>query len=47
MALFITSYIVGSWVGMGIGVVSFGMLIFVILASVITAFSASKRKIEE
>ncbi|WP_163970363.1 hypothetical protein [Oceanobacillus halotolerans] len=30
LAVFVTSIMVGAWLGMGLGVISFGMLIFVI-----------------
>jgi hypothetical protein len=34
-AVLLTSFIIGSWLGMGIGVISSGMLIFVILMGLV------------
>lgn len=39
LAVLLASFIIGSWLGMGIGVISSGMLIFVILIGVIIFFS--------
>lgn len=41
------SFIIGSWLGMGIAVISSGMLIFVILAGIITALLDLKKNDEE
>lgn len=36
LAVLLASFIIGAWIGMGIAIISSGMLIFVILASIIT-----------
>ncbi|SOC42675.1 YesK family protein [Ureibacillus acetophenoni] len=38
IAVLLSSFIIGSWLGMGIGVISSGMLIFVILTVLVIAF---------
>ena len=43
LAVLLTSFIIGSWLGMGIGVISSGMLIFVILIGLIIAIIPSKK----
>ncbi len=43
LVVLLASFIIGSWLGMGIGVISLGMLIFVILLGVIITFSAIKK----
>lgn len=45
LVVLLASFLIGSWLGMGIGVISLGMLIFVILLGVIIIFSTiNKRK---
>lgn len=41
LAVLLASFIIGSWLGMGIGVISSGMLIFVILIGLIIAIIPS------
>ena len=43
LAVLLTSFIIGSWLGMGIGVISSGMLIFVILIGLIIAIIPSEK----
>ena len=43
LAVVLTSFIIGSWLGMGIGVISSGMLIFVILIGLIIAIIPSEK----
>ncbi|SES78950.1 YesK-like protein [Oceanobacillus limi] len=38
LAVLLTSFIIGSWLGMGIGVISLGMLIFVIMIGIMHFF---------
>ncbi|MDW0118201.1 YesK family protein [Sporosarcina thermotolerans] len=42
LVVLFVSIIIGSWVGMGIGVVSLGMLIFVILTGIIIALKSDR-----
>lgn len=42
LVVLITAFIIGSWLGMGIGVISLGMLVFVIIAGLSTALSIIK-----
>ena len=44
LAVLLTSFIIGSWLGMGIGVISSGMLIFVILIGLIIAIIPSEKQ---
>ena len=44
LAVLLTSFIIGSWLGMGIGVISSGMLIFVILIGLIIAVIPSEKQ---
>ena len=43
--VFISSLVIGSWVGMGIGVISFGMIISTILLYIFS-FLSSKKKMD-
>ena len=43
LAVLLTSFIIGSWLGMGIGVISLGMLIFVILIGLVIAIIPRKK----
>jgi hypothetical protein len=45
LAVLLASFIIGSWLGMGIGVISSGMLIFVILVGIIITFSILKNNV--
>ncbi|MFC5602799.1 hypothetical protein [Sporosarcina koreensis] len=45
LAVLVTSFIIGSWLGMGIGVISLGMLIFVILIGLVIAIIPRKKVI--
>lgn len=47
LIVLIASFFIGSWIGMGIGVISFGMLIFVILSSIYIAISPRKNNVIE
>ncbi|ARF16672.1 hypothetical protein [Sporosarcina ureae] len=47
LAVLLASFIIGAWIGMGIAVISSGMLIFVILASIITTRLDSKNSNED
>jgi YesK-like protein len=42
LAVLLTSFIIGSWLGMGIGVISSGMLIFVIMIGLVIAIIPRK-----
>lgn len=42
IAVFISSYVIGSWLGIGIGVISSGMLLFIILMAIILASAHRK-----
>ncbi|WP_240374029.1 hypothetical protein [Bacillus piscicola] len=42
LAVFLSSFVIGSWLGMGIGVSSLGMLLSVILIRIILAFVRRK-----
>lgn len=43
IVVLLSSFIIGSWLGMGIGVISSGMLIYVILVGFIVAISIIKK----
>ena len=43
LVVLLASFNIGSWLGMGIGVISLGMLIFVILLGVIITISTIKK----
>ncbi|KGR77696.1 hypothetical protein [Ureibacillus manganicus] len=45
LAVFLSSFMIGSWVGMGIGVISSGMLLFVILIGIVIAIIPRERAI--
>ena len=47
LAVLISSFIIGAWIGMGIAVISSGMLIFVILSGIITSLLDLKKNDEE
>lgn len=47
LTVLIASFIIGAWLGMGIAVISSGMLIFVVLASIITTRLDLKKNNEE
>ncbi|CAG9606859.1 hypothetical protein [Pseudoneobacillus rhizosphaerae] len=43
LVFLLSSFIIGSWLGMGIGVISSGMLIFVILIGIVIAIIPRKK----